>query len=196
MLRFIKSTIKILKQRMNLLFFWLRIKGVIIYDKQKKLYFRDIRGHSFYLHSIDSGISRDLAKNGIREKESVEALSNYVKPNMNILEFGANIGFYVIQEAEIISKGSGTIYALEPSLANIRLLNINVACNNYTEKVKVIHGAICDHTGWDEDTCHTFERCWKIVCGPFCFCIPSCAVRIVLWVSCWSCPHKDIPARH
>lgn len=142
----IKSTIKKLIRSIDPLYFWLKIKGVIRYDKQNKLYFRDIKGHRFYLHPNDYGISRALAKDGMREKESVEALLNYVKPDMNILEIGANIGFYVILEAEIISKGCGKIFALEPLPANICFLNINIACNNYMDKVKVTYGAIFDHT--------------------------------------------------
>jgi len=146
MFKLIKSIIKKLKHKIDL-YFLLKIKGVIRYDKQNKLYLRDIRGHRFYLHPNDYGISRVLAKDGMREKESVEALLNYVKPDMNILEIGANIGFYVILESEIISKGCGKIFALEPLPANIRLLNINIACNNYMDKVKVTYGAISDHTG-------------------------------------------------
>ena len=121
--------------------------GIVKYDKSNKTYIREVMGNKFHLNPLDIGISRVLAKNGIRENESVDALYKYVNRDMTILDLGANIGFYVILEAQIVSNGIGRIIALEPGPENLRLLKLNVKANNYEDYVDIYFGAICDSSG-------------------------------------------------
>jgi FkbM family methyltransferase len=122
-------------------------EGVVRYDKRNKTYLRDVKGHEFHLNPKDRGLSRVLARDGIREKESVDALYKYVTPDMTIFDLGANIGFYVLLEAQIVSKGQGRIWAVEPDPENLRFLKLNVEANNYSERVDIYQAAICDRSG-------------------------------------------------
>jgi len=134
---------------------------VIKYDKETRTYVRDVMGHVFHLHSRDQGISKVLASEGIREKESVDALFRYVTPDMTIFDLGANIGFYVLLEARIISQGKGRVIAIEPAPENLRLLRLNVKANNYENCAEIYEGVISERTGRvklrlsEASNCHT-----------------------------------------
>ncbi len=119
----------------------------VTYDKTNNTYIRDVKGNKLHLDPQDVGISRVLARDGIRERESVDALYKYVSPDMTILDLGANIGFYVVLEAQIVSRGRGRIIAVEPAPENVRLLKLSIDANNYHDCVTVFRCAICDSTG-------------------------------------------------
>lgn len=80
------------------------------------------------LRKKGGGISWDLLVNGIREENATHFFRNEIKPGMNVLEVGANIGYYLIQES-IKAGDSGHIYAFEPDPSNIELLQKNIELN-------------------------------------------------------------------
>jgi hypothetical protein len=122
--------------------------GTLNFDKTSKTYYRDVKGHKFNLNLEDGGISRALAIDGIREKQSVDTLFRLMDPNMNILDLGSNIGFYLLLEAQIITQGNGTgkVVGCEPFLSSMELSKKNITDNGYDDLVKVFHAAISDKT--------------------------------------------------
>ena len=161
---------KLIKKLINLMcihdYFYtkLKIKGKIKYDPITKSYIKNIFGNSFYLNPNDPGLSKELALNGIREKESTEMMINCLKPDMTIIDIGANIGYYVLLEANVIKKGNGKIIAIEPFPENVRYLRLNVENNNYQHFVNIIEGAVTDTSGKVElaissigNNCHMLE---------------------------------------
>jgi len=162
MREFIKKSLS--RTRCDPLLLWLRLKGIVRYDGCHKTYVRDVKGNIMHLNARDWGISRVLARDGIRERESVEALYRFVQPDMTMFDLGANIGFYVLLEAQIASKGSGRIIAIEPSPENLRLLKLNVSTNNYEDRVTVVHGAVTTRSGKtrlrlsNASNCHQLEE--------------------------------------
>ncbi|MFH1130913.1 MAG: FkbM family methyltransferase [Pseudomonadota bacterium] len=161
---YLRSFVRLVANKIGLdpLFLRLRLSGTIKFDKHNNTYVRDIRGNKFHLNPKDQGISRVLAKNGIREKESVDALFQHVHSDMTILDLGANIGFYVLLEAQIVSQGHGRIFALEPGPENIRLLNLNVSANKYENRVTVIQGALSDKTGTAKLELSALSNCHRL----------------------------------
>ena len=124
----------------------LKEQGLISYCKKNKTYYRDIHGIKFHLMPHDTGISRALALNGNREEESVETFRRLVKPDMNIFDLGANIGFYVCLGAQILKNGKGKLYAIEPSPLNVNMVKINLKENNFDEFATINQGAISNET--------------------------------------------------
>lgn len=122
-------------------------EGKLKYDPITKSYIKNIFGNSFYLNPNDFGLSRDLALNGIREKESTEMMIKCLNPDMNIIDIGANIGYYVLLEANIVKKGKGKIIAIEPFHENVQYLRLNVENNNYQHFVNIIEGAVTETSG-------------------------------------------------
>jgi FkbM family methyltransferase len=68
-------------------------------------------------------------------------LVDVLKPGMTVLDIGANIGYYAMMESQLVAPG-GKVIAIEPSPANIKLLNRNVSLNQRQEMIHVIPGAV------------------------------------------------------
>ncbi len=114
---------------------------------------REIHGHTMSLDLTDRGLSRHLIIKGTHETRAASAfrstLSNVIDchdSDVTVLDIGANIGYYTLQEAEIIGQ-KGTVYAIEPDPNNRRLLEINRDKNGYSDTVRIISSAIGDRTG-------------------------------------------------
>ena len=82
-----------------------------------------------YLDPRDKGISRTLILFGERELDHKIILEKVLKKNMKIFDIGANIGYYVLMESELICN-KGKILAIEPVKKNMQLLEKNLKLNN------------------------------------------------------------------
>ena len=118
--------------------------------------------YSLYLDTSDKGLSRTLFLFGRREIDHYKMLQEILKPGMQILDIGANIGYYAVMESLVVGS-EGKITAIEPMLPNINMLRRNVALNNATN-INVIHGAVSESTGTGKmfmsthSNLHTFHR--------------------------------------
>jgi FkbM family methyltransferase len=88
------------------------------------------KSYKMLLCPREDGIHRDLFIYRKREPLATDFLlkSGILKKGSNILEAGANIGYYALLEWELI-KPSGIIYAVEPVTQNIKNLMGNIAIN-------------------------------------------------------------------
>jgi len=105
---------------------------------QKRL----VRGSHMLLNPLDPGISTDLLLDGIREPLITEAFQRLLRPGDVVMDCGANIGYYALQEA--VAVGSiGKVYAIEPVPANADILGRNARLNLY-DNVEVHRMAMGD----------------------------------------------------
>jgi len=112
---------------------------------QKNFIKKKIRGSWMYLNAKDRGISRTLLLFGKREEEHKIILENVLRPGMNILDIGANIGYYALMEHRNIG-GKGQIIAVEPSPENVELLKKNLALND-CRNVLVLEAGVSNEKG-------------------------------------------------
>lgn len=123
---------------------------------------KSVFNYKLYLDTSDKGLSRTLFLFGRREIDHYKMLQEILEPGMQILDIGANIGYYAIMESLAIGP-SGKITAIEPMLPNIEMLKRNVALNN-ASNINVIHGAVSESTGTGQmfmsthSNLHTFHR--------------------------------------
>jgi len=87
-----------------------------------------------YLDSADLGISSDLLLDGIREVLHTETVRNEIKEGDIIVDIGANIGYYALQESKLVGD-KGRVYAIEPVPENFDLLSRNITLNGYSNIV-------------------------------------------------------------
>ena len=93
-----------------------------------KLIEKQILDFKMYLDEEDIGICKELIVHGIREKPSVDYIKTILRPDMNVLDLGANIGFYVFIEAGVVNH----VHAIEPVDYNFNLLTKNISLNKYS----------------------------------------------------------------
>lgn len=99
-----------------------------------------------YLDINDRGLSRDLIIDGIREIKQTNFFKKLLKPNMTVLDIGANIGYFALIEAEVVGP-NGKVYAIEPIPQSYNLLKKNIKLNNYEKIFKTYPIAIGEKKG-------------------------------------------------
>jgi FkbM family methyltransferase len=111
--------------------------------KDKKEVKVGILGYNMILPTADTGLTRDIIIDGVREKNSVGVFFKEYRPDMNTIDLGANLGYYLLMEASVRKKynGKGTIYAIEPNPYTFEYLNKNIKLNNYSD-IKTMNLAI------------------------------------------------------
>jgi FkbM family methyltransferase len=115
-----------------------RMNGYVI----KKLNNSSVR---MILNANDRGISQELMYRGTHEPLSTKILLENVHEGMRIVDIGANLGYFALQEAKAVGP-KGIVYAIEPVPSNWFLLKQNVALNELGN-VEVYNLAIGDKDG-------------------------------------------------
>ncbi len=115
----------------------------------KRFVISEVLGNKMVLDLKNGGVSGTLFVHGERELLETEVVLNELREDMNILELGANIGYYAIKEASLLTTGK--IFAFEPDPRNVEVLEKNVELNGFQDKMKIYPFA-----AGDEDTTKEF----------------------------------------
>lgn len=125
------------------------LKKIFYRLTRKALYFGDstvltrtIYGQKLFVSTKDVSLAPHLALDGTWEKQITNMLLKHVRPNMNIVEVGANVGFY----ATLLSSQSygGFYYAFEANPEVCEFLRKNILINGLLHKTEVINKAVYD----------------------------------------------------
>lgn len=135
-----------IKNRMRKLYKKLYLEFLRIFKSKNGLIIKKILDYKMYLDIDDTGLSRELLFKGVREELQTEIWKKMIRPEMNILECGANLGYYALMEAAIVGN-KGRVYAIEPIPENFRILKKNIKLNNYSNIIKAYNLAISDQEG-------------------------------------------------
>ncbi len=119
--------------------------GTLMKILNKKFITKKIYNYKMLLDLYDKGISRTLLLFGKRELEHKKMLENIIKPEMTVLDIGANIGYYSLMMLELMGN-KGKLIAVEPSPSNIEILRKNLLLNKYND-IEVHNAAISDENG-------------------------------------------------
>ena len=93
-----------------------------------------------------SGISKAIFCENYREIDHTNIYSKKLFDKKKILDLGANIGYYVLQEATD-SKTNSNIIAIEPDPRNLKLLKENITNNDLNGRVQVLAAAVTGEEG-------------------------------------------------
>jgi len=104
-----------------------------------------VLGHRISVLPKDKGIARELAAHRIHEPLATQLIESYLKPGMNVIDIGSNIGYYALLEARLVGA-HGRVIAIEPVPDNFRQLSKNIRDNGYKNILKY-QVAIGDQTG-------------------------------------------------
>jgi len=90
--------------------------------------YKNVLGSKMKLDISHSGVHSDLFLCGIREVTATQYFSKILTGDMAVVDIGANIGYYALQEAKVCKQ----VYAIEPAPGNYARLVENINLNNYT----------------------------------------------------------------
>lgn len=99
----------------------------------------------FYLDPR-TDIFRRLIRYGEYEPTLAKRVVEGLNPNMDAIDIGANVGFYTVLFAKLVSP-SRRVLTIEPTPGALKRLYKNLQANNVTDKVIVYEGAISNQTG-------------------------------------------------
>ena len=108
---------------------------------------KEIKINNYKMKTIanDKGISSELLIYGNHEPLTTKIILEELSENMNCVDIGSNIGYYVLLENMKIGK-NGKIWAIEPSPENFSTLKENIELQN-GENIKAFNFAIGDKNG-------------------------------------------------
>jgi FkbM family methyltransferase len=90
----------------------------------------EVHGNVLTVLPGDQGISRELSAYRTHEPLATKLLKQFLKPGMNVVDIGGNLGYYALLEARAVGN-AGRVVAIEPVAANFAQLSKNVKANGY-----------------------------------------------------------------
>tara|TARA_Y100000741_G_scaffold363815_1_gene352971 strand:+ start:3993 stop:4883 length:891 start_codon:yes stop_codon:yes gene_type:complete len=129
----------------------------------KGFYIKKIQGSRMKLNVNDPGISKELLLYGFHEERTTNIVKKIIKPGMNLIELGANVGYYTLLESRLLN-GKGKIFAIEPVPENFTSLNDNIKLNDH-KNIETFNLAISDKKG-EFDFFLTNESNWGSMVDP------------------------------
>lgn len=99
-----------------------------------------------YVDTRDVELTPHLAMSGAWEWWIAQAVARHVKPSMNVIDVGANVGFFTLLLADLVGE-QGSVLAIEPQADVMALLRRTIAVNGFGGCVSVIECAVAERKG-------------------------------------------------
>lgn len=100
-----------------------------------------IFGHSFFVCTTDYSVAPHILTKGYWELWITQAFLEIVEEGMNVLEIGANIGYYTVLAAWKTGC-NGHVYAFEADSHNFDILHRNIEVNGFTNQTSLFNKAV------------------------------------------------------
>lgn len=97
-----------------------------------------VNGYKMFVHTEEykgiDGIAQQLVFQGTYEKYTTILFKRLVTEGMNVIDIGANIGYYTLLAAKLVGE-KGRVFAFEPEPRNYALLLRNIELNGYNNVI-------------------------------------------------------------
>jgi FkbM family methyltransferase len=117
---------------------------------------RILNGPVMYVDSRDASITPKLLTEGIYEPSITAFLAAAIRPEMKIVDIGANMGYFTLVAAAAAGP-EGRVYAFEPHPRSYEILQKNVSLNWYSSRVQCFPYALLNEAKQME--LHTTTSC-------------------------------------
>ena len=102
---------------------------------------RTLGRYKMFVSTADVGFGPHLLLDGLWESWLTVFMARQVKPGMNVVDAGANHGYYTLLFADLVG-GQGKVAAFEPNPPIARLLRQSVAVNGFGARTTVFEKAL------------------------------------------------------
>lgn len=102
---------------------------------KKGIISNNYQGYKLFLEFVDD--SFEIYYHGLYEEEETSIIKKIVKEQMNVLDIGANIGYFSLMMANLIGP-KGKVYAFEPNPKMFLRLKKNLEINpSYSDQIEI-----------------------------------------------------------
>jgi FkbM family methyltransferase len=105
----------------------------------------DMGSFKMILDKSDISVSREILSSKDYEPHLRAFVQRTLKPEMSVIDIGANIGFYTLMFASIVGP-RGKVFSFEPNTENCRLILLNLMENDFSH-VQLLPFALSDRMG-------------------------------------------------
>ena len=105
----------------------------------------DVEGFRLALDAADLSVSAPMLAQHAWEPHLTSVFRRYVRPGMRVADIGANVGYYTMLAAQLVTS-EGEVFAFEPNSENCRLTLMSVAENGWSN-VRLFPLALAETTG-------------------------------------------------
>jgi len=102
---------------------------------------RVIGRYKLYVPTTDIGFGAHVMMDGVWEPWLTVFMASRIKPGMNVVDAGANHGYYTVLFADLVQT-TGRVAAIEPNPSTAKLLRQTVVVNGFDSRVEVIEKAL------------------------------------------------------
>lgn len=103
-------------------------------------------GLPFFVNTKDEAISTWIILGGTWENFVDDILCGITRPGDNVLDAGANQGYYSVKLSNIIGP-DGNLFAFEPNPEVFRFLESNIYINGFTGRARIFQKALGSESG-------------------------------------------------
>jgi FkbM family methyltransferase len=107
--------------------------------------FVDFDGFKLAIDLADSSVSVPIMHSHAYEPHVPAFMRNYIKPGMNVIDIGANIGYFTMLASTLVGDNGGVI-AFEPNSENARLILLDIEINR-ARNVRLLPVALSNSMG-------------------------------------------------
>ena len=100
-------------------------------------------GHKIYVDTRDLSLAPHILMDGCWENWITDVFRRSVQPGMNVIDIGANIGWYSLIAADLIGE-SGKLVSFEANPSMAEMTRRNLMINGYNDRSKVESKAVFD----------------------------------------------------
>lgn len=102
--------------------------------------------HKIFLRSSDRGFACHVMLDGHWEIWVTQFFAKYLRPGMNVVDVGANFGYYTLLFADAVGS-TGTVISVEPNPDTVQLLRETVSLNGFGERTRIVDKALAEEPG-------------------------------------------------
>jgi len=131
---------------------FLKLDEIEVGNKNSSVYYgnnlilcKTIYGQKMFLDATDYSLTPHLALDGFWERWITNVFLDNVKEGMNVVDIGANVGYYTLLAASKVGK-RGRVFAFEPHLETFQILSRNIEINGFIDSVTPINKAVFSKT--------------------------------------------------